>query len=95
MVCPLVILRDKSSAYSGLFPCEYPKPEWWSSAPTATAVIESQPTLPKRSTTLFDDMPEEVEEPARPTQAVKPASVPARDWIKRLLASPAYKDQKG
>ena len=29
MVCPLVILRDKSSAYSGLFPCEYPKPEWW------------------------------------------------------------------
>jgi hypothetical protein len=33
MVCPLVILRDQSSAYSGLFPCEYPKPEWWSTAP--------------------------------------------------------------
>lgn len=97
MVCPLVILRDKSSAYSGLFPCEYPKPEWWSSAPTATAIIEALtlPVLPKHPTTLFDDMPEGTQEPARPTHAVKPASVPAKDWIKRLLASPAYKDQKG
>ena len=50
MVCPLVILTDKSSAYSGLFPCEYPKPEWWSSAPTATATVEEPPvsvTVPK------------------------------------------------
>ncbi len=96
MVCPLVILTDKSSAYSGLFPCEYPKPEWWASAPTATALVEvlSMPVLPKRRTTLFDDMPEEPEEPARPVEAVKPASLPTKDWIKRLLASQAYKDQK-
>jgi hypothetical protein len=96
MVCPLVILRDKSSAYSGLFPCEYPKPEWWSSAPTATAIIESSPVsiLPKHPTSLFDDMPDEPEEAVRPTQPVKAVSVPAKDWIKRLLASQAYKDQK-
>ena len=53
--------------------------------------------LPKHRETLFDDMPdmpEETEEPARPIQTVKPVSVSAKDWIKRLLASPAYKDQK-
>src|SRR5262249_9353049 len=96
MVCPLVILRDKSSAYSGLFPCEYPKPEWWSSAPTATAMIESSPVvvLPKTGGTLFDDMPEETEERVRQVQPVKPVTVPAKDWIKRLLSSPAYKGQK-
>jgi hypothetical protein len=95
MVCPLVILRDKSSAYSGLFPCEYPKPEWWSSAPTATAIIESSVVLlPKARETLFDNMPEEPEEPARPTQPPKPASAASTDWIKRLLSSAAYKDQK-
>lgn len=94
MVCPLVILRDKSSAYSGLFPCEYPKPEWWSSAPTATAIIESSVALlPKARETLFDNMPEEPEETA-PTQPAKPASAPPKDWIRRLIASPAYKDQK-
>jgi hypothetical protein len=96
MVCPLVILRDKSSAYSGLFPCEYPKPEWWSSAPTAAAIIESSPVsiLPKHPTTLFDGMPDEPQEAVRPIQPVKAVSVPAKDWIKRLLSSPAYKDQK-
>jgi len=95
MVCPLVILRDKSSAYSGLFPCEYPKPEWWASAPTPTTLIEavSMPVLPKQRETLFDDMPEEPEESVRPDEAVKPATT--KDWIKRLLASQAYKDQKG
>jgi hypothetical protein len=97
MVCPLVILRDKSSAYSGLFPCEYPKPEWWSSAPTATmAMIEPSPMsmLPKHPTGLFDEvLPEESEEPA-PLHTVKPVSVPSREWIKRLLSSQAYKDQK-
>ncbi len=35
MICPLVILTDKSSAYSGLFPCTYAKPDWWSPAPVA------------------------------------------------------------
>src|SRR5207244_3798604 len=92
----LVILRDKSSAYSALFPCEYPKPDWWSSAPTATPVVEalSMPALPKARESLFDDMPEEAEEPAAPVQPAKPSSVPPKDWIRRLLASPAYKDQK-
>jgi hypothetical protein len=96
MICPLVILRDKSSAYSGLFPCEYPKPEWWSSAPTATATVESSPVsaLPKHQATLFDDIPEEPEELVHPAPAVQPAPIPTKDWIKRLLSSQAYKAQK-
>jgi hypothetical protein len=96
MVCPLVVLRDKSSASSGLLPCEYPKPEWWSTAPTATAAVESSPVsaLPKPRTTLFDEMPEEPEAPAPPAPAVQPVPVPPRDWIKRLLSSQAYKAQK-
>jgi PglZ domain len=95
MICPLVILRDKSSAYSGLFPSEYPKPDWWASAPRATAMVEalSMPVLSKLRETLFDDVPEEPEEPVNSVDVVKP--VPAKDWIKRLLASQAYKDQKG
>jgi PglZ domain len=96
MVCPLVILRDKSSAYSGLVPCEYPKPEWWASAPTATATVEalSMSVPPKRRDTLFDDLPEEPEEPVRPAPAVQPVPAPPKDWIKRLLSSQAYKAQK-
>lgn len=40
MVCPLVLLTDKTSHYSGLYRCEYPKPDWWSAAPVATPEIE-------------------------------------------------------
>ena len=64
MVCPLVLLTDKTSAYSGLYPCEYPKPEWWSAAQIASPVIEepqvkitipSEQIAPKSGTpTLFD-----------------------------------------
>ena len=56
MVCSLVILTDKSSAYSGLFPCEYPKPDWWSPAPVASAVV--QPATPTGPRTLFDHLPD-------------------------------------
>src|SRR5262249_15137776 len=90
----LVILRDKSSAYSGLFPCEYPKPEWWSMAPTATVEPSPVSAPPKHRETLFDDMPEEPEEPARPAPAVPPVPLPPKDWIQRLLSSQAYKAQK-
>src|SRR5581483_11365828 len=65
MVCSLVILRDKNSDYPGLFPCEYPKPDWWTSAPTATVTMEA--VQPKHPATLFDELPEEPEEPARPS----------------------------
>ena len=42
MVSPLVILMDKTSTYSGLFPCEYPKPEWWSAPPVASRPVEER-----------------------------------------------------
>ena len=44
MVSPLVILMDKTSTYSGLFPCEYPKPEWWSAPPVASLMVEEPRT---------------------------------------------------
>ena len=64
MVCPLVLLKDRSSAYSGLFDCEHPKPDWWSSAPVRTVVRSETPALvevtsPKRHPTLFDNLREE------------------------------------
>jgi hypothetical protein len=96
MVCPLVLLTDKSSAYSGLYTCEYPKPEWWSSAPTVTVTVEEPPlrvTVPKGQTSLFDHMKDEVErtEPPVPTPT---GTVPSKGWIGRLLASEPYKSQK-
>lgn len=98
MVCPLVLLTDKSSAYSGLHTCEYPKPEWWSSAPTATAAVEEPPvlvTVPKGQATLFDFDPvdDAAEEPAPPLVTPTPAATP-KAWVGRLLASEAYKNQK-
>ncbi len=96
MICPLVLLRDTSSAYFGIHTCEYPKPEWWSSAPTVTAAVEEpsvRVTVPKGQTSLFDHMKDEAElpEPPVPTPA-QPA--PPKGWIERLLASEAYKNQK-
>jgi hypothetical protein len=48
----------------------------------------------KARTTLFDDTPEEPEEPVRPAPAAQPVPIPTKDWIKRLLSSQAYKAQK-
>ena len=69
MTCPLIVLMDRSSAYSGLFRCEYPKPDWWSAAPVASPdIVESTVTVtvPKatKPSTLFDKEPEE-KEPAK------------------------------
>lgn len=101
MVCPLVILTEvdlteKSSAYSGLYKCEYAKPEWWSPAPVATAstdegqaaVVPVRPYPPS----LFDDLHDDkaaVEEQKKPVAQPK-----GFGWIERLFGSVAYKDQK-
>jgi hypothetical protein len=92
MVCPLVLLKDRSSAYSGLFDCELPKPDWWSSAPVRAVGRSEAPVLidvtsPNRRPTLFDNLREEPEE-------TKPQTAAKREWIGRLLASPIYKSQK-
>ena len=98
MVCPLVLLTDRSSDYSNLKRCAYPFPDWWSPAPVASPV-ELEPVVhvavPSGPPTLFDRLePDEppVKEPTKPAPIeVLPASA---DWIDRLLASQAYKDQK-
>jgi hypothetical protein len=98
MVSPLVILMDKTSTYSGLFPCEYPKPDWWLARPVASLVVEEQPkpvtvVAPKRPRDLFDGpLEEEPTQIVAPTKKV-PQTVPAA-WLDRLFASAGYKDQK-
>jgi hypothetical protein len=92
MVCPLVFLTDKCSAYSGLFPCDHPKPEWWSSAPEKTplavdAPVQLEVTLPKRSASLFDKLIDEPIEQRSP-------DIQGGEWIGRLFKSQVYKDQK-
>ncbi len=92
MICPLVLLKDRSSAYSGLFDCEHSKPDWWSSAPVRTVVTSEAPplvevTAPRRHPTLFDNLRDEPEE-------AKPPTTPSTDWIRKLLASQVYKSQK-
>lgn len=76
MVCPLVLLTDKTSAYSGLYRCEYPKPEWWSAAPTASPVIEepqvtitipADKTIPKSGTPTLFDLDELSKQDTKPT----------------------------
>ena len=97
MVCPLILLTDKSSAYSGLTRCEYPKPDWWSAAPVAAPVIQ-EPQVSVSVTdssgqiTLFDRLPrdEEVAEP----KAVDRSEIPGEAWVRALLSSRAYKGQK-
>ena len=98
MVCPLVLLTDKSSAYSGLFTCEHPKPEWWFPQPNAECGMRNAESETVRvrapgQQTLFDGLPDEL-----PAVAPIPRSalrVPhSREWVGRLLASEAYKGQK-
>lgn len=99
MVCPLVILMDNTSTYSGLAPCEYPKPEWWSAPPKATAAVEEKPTaviVPTRPQGLFDgQFHEEPKQPKSTKKAVEPARTSTSTaWIGRLFASAGYQDQK-
>ena len=99
MVCPLILLTDKTSAYSGLSRCEYPKPDWWSAAPTASPEVEEpQVTITVTQKigppTLF---PMEADEkPVAKTKEEKPAasSGTATAWIAALLVSEAYKSQR-
>ncbi|MGO9462827.1 MAG: BREX-2 system phosphatase PglZ, partial [Isosphaeraceae bacterium] len=96
MICPLVILTDKSSAYSGLHPCTYAKPEWWSPAPVAAPVkVEAfTPVVvtPKRTPSLFDKLSEDWPGPREPKKVAEKPKGSA--WIDRLLSSQAYKVQK-
>ena len=92
MICPLILLTDKSSAYSGLHRCEYPKPDWWSAAPVATPEVEEPQvtiTVPSGPPTLFDMQ----EEKPKPTKKAEPKEA-GEVWIDQLIASAGYKDQK-
>jgi hypothetical protein len=97
MICPLVILTDKSSAYSGLYPCTYSKPEWWSPAPVA-ASVKVEPNTPaivtpkQTAKPLFDNLSDEKPKSLEPKEIPKTPKSSA--WIERLLASQAYKVQK-
>jgi hypothetical protein len=99
MVSPLVILMDRTSTYTGLFACEYPKPEWWTAPPVASAVVEEPPVTivtPKKPVSLFDDQFEKETKPVV-TPVKKPGTQPVPTgsaWLDSLFASTGYKDQK-
>lgn len=99
MLCPLVLLSDKPSSAVGLFPCEFPKPEWWTAAPVATPPDpELTPVVatlrPKRPASLFDQLTDEPPvRPATPT-GTAPESSAGGAWIERLFASPTYQARK-
>jgi len=97
MVCPLILLTDKTSAYSGLTRCEYPKPDWWSAAPVASPEIQEPQvtiTVPQKvgPPTLFDMEPEV--KPVTKTKKESKATTGGADWIAALLNSQAYTDQR-
>ncbi|QEL17820.1 BREX-2 system phosphatase PglZ [Limnoglobus roseus] len=99
MVCPLVILMDRTSTYTGLFPCEYPKPDWWTAPPVASAVVAETPVTvptPRKPVGLFDDPVEDDPNPvvAPAKNPVPPPVPPGGVWLDRLFASAGYKDQK-
>lgn len=98
MVCPLILLTDKTSAYSGLYRCEYPKPDWWSAAPVASPTVEEPQvtiSIPVKVAppTLFD-MESDEKSVARSTKEEKKGAKAGSDWIAALFESQAYKDQK-
>jgi hypothetical protein len=99
MVSPLVILLDKTSTYSGLYPCEYPKPDWWSASPVASVAVEAPPVairVPRKPVGLFDDQPDEEVRPVTAPTDTKPVQKQTTGgaWLDRLFASTGYKDQK-
>lgn len=102
MVCPLILLTDKTSAYSALSRCEYPKPDWWTAAPVASTATEDETqvtiTVPPEKPdhpTLFDMTPEPKKKPAsKPVKETSTTPSGKVDWIQALLDSPAYQDQK-
>src|SRR5690606_35626367 len=78
MVCPVILLTDKTSAYSGLARCEYAAPEGWSAAPVASAETEDAHVTITRPPhvgppTLFDMEPEG-KPVAKPKKESKPAT---------------------
>jgi hypothetical protein len=79
MISPLVILTDKTSSFSSLFECEYPKPEWWSAPPVASPMVEEPHTpvavaVSKWPKGLFDDQfDEDAMPPVTPIPSVPQA----------------------
>lgn len=99
MICPLVILMDKTSTYSGLYPCEYPKPDWWLAKPVAAPVVDEPviTVIKSRPKDLLDGLWEDDKTPAlKPAVVTKPSKTEkaSTEWVNILLSSVAYKDQK-
>lgn len=98
MVCPLVLLSERSDVLSGLPRCEYPRPDWWSAAPVAVPAAPEVPVsvaVPSRfaGPSLFDNEPVQPEVSVEST-AVSGMTATDDGWISRLLSCEAYRNQK-
>jgi len=103
MVCPLVLLTDKTSAYSGLYRCEYPKPEWWSAAPVASPIFDEPQfaiAIPRNEAATKTEKPmlfdlDELDNVGdRKLKDVETKTHLSDSWIDALFKSQAYIDQK-
>ena len=100
MVCPLVILtRTRAAPTPACYPCEYPKPEWWSSAPVATAVgrgtARCRARLVPSGPTACSTTMRRGSEAGRTTRRSRSAADSrSRRGSSDCFASQAYKDQK-
>ena len=99
MICPLVILTDKSSDYAGLTGCSYSKPDWWSPAPVAAPVEAEASTrlsCPQAVRRAFSTclLAANRQSPLQRTRSPTSARKRRRAGSTGLIASQAYRDQK-
>lgn len=88
MICPLVILVDKSSDFGGLHLVEFPTPDWWREAPSPAAPAPTELTEP---------IPTEVDTKYPLFAGTKPHTTVAETeaaWLDELIGSPVYREQK-
>lgn len=93
MVVPIAVLSGTDSYPKGWREQPVDTPVWWDE-PTATTPVKEQPAPVLKPTkpapgTLFDLKGEE--EP----QGMSKADEPTPQWVKRLLTSPVFEQQKG
>lgn len=96
MLCPIIILTDASSNTKGLNQCPLIQPDWWTSQPAATEVVETpaiRVTPPKtKKKTAQPELFDLVQPKPKPEES--DPQVSEGDWINGLLSSDAYQGQK-
>jgi hypothetical protein len=91
MVCPLILLTDRSNVHFGLYESAYSKPEWWSSTPISVPVQSDSIArkVRKGQLSLFDQVG-----PNTDSASTLDPRQRTNGWINTFLESAAYREQK-